>query len=337
MTIVRRTLTFAALASALAALVGGMASGATRTSTTGVVVVDTNLSYQDAQAAGTGIVLTSSGEVLTNNHVIRGATTIHVVVPQTGRRYTARVVGYAISKDVAVLQLAHATGLRTAAIGRSSTVRRGDHVTAVGNAGGTGRLVSAQGTVTAVGRTITASDGESSERLTGLIETDARLQPGDSGGPLLDGAGRVVGIDTAASSAFSFRSTSSGGFAIPIDRAVTIAKQIVAGRGSSTVHVGETAFLGVGVQPAGGYRGSVRGTGGGALVMNIVSGSPAARAGLAPGDVITAIDGRKVATPSALVVQLQRKRPGDAVELAWVDRFGSRGSGSARLVAGPPQ
>ena len=114
---------------------------------TGVVVIETNLGYQGGQAAGTGMVLTSSGEVLTNNHVIRGATDIRIRVPSTGRSYSAKVVGYSVSDDVAVLQASGASNLKTTPIGDSDSVDPGESVRALGNAGGTGRLISASGTV----------------------------------------------------------------------------------------------------------------------------------------------------------------------------------------------
>ena len=114
------------------------ASGKAKPIGRGVVVIDTNLAYQGASAAGTGIVLTSSGTVLTNNHVIDGATTIKVVLPGTGRSYTAKVVGYDRTADVAVLQLQHASNLKTLSLGDSSSLTVGSLVTAYGNAGGTG-------------------------------------------------------------------------------------------------------------------------------------------------------------------------------------------------------
>jgi S1-C subfamily serine protease len=167
---------------------------------TGVVVIETNLAYQGGQAAGTGMVLTSSGEILTNNHVIRGATDIKVRVPSTGRSYAAEVVGYDLTDDVAVLQASGAADLKTAPLGSSSSVDVGQSVQAVGNAGGTGYLSHASGTVTGVGRSITVSDDQGgSENLSGLIETNAAVRPGDSGGPLLNSAGQVIGMDTAAS------------------------------------------------------------------------------------------------------------------------------------------
>jgi S1-C subfamily serine protease len=158
---------------------------------TGVVVIDTNLAYQGARAAGTGHVLTRSGEVLTNNHVIKGATTITIVVPGTGHSYKARVVGYDVSADVAVLQASGASNLKTVSLGNSAKVRSGQSVKAVGNAGGTGSLTRALGKVTAVARAITVSDDQGgTEDLTGLIETSAALQAGDSGGPLRNAAAR---------------------------------------------------------------------------------------------------------------------------------------------------
>jgi S1-C subfamily serine protease len=232
---------------------------------TGVVIIETNLGYQGGQAAGTGMVLTSSGEVLTNNHVVEGATSIKAIIPGTSKSYDAKVLGYSATDDVAVIQLSGASGLDTISPANSDSVQVGQSVTALGNAGGTGSLTPAQGQVTGLNRSITAGDeaGGSSEQLSGLIETDANVQPGDSGGPLLDSSGHVIGMDTAASSGNGFASMygQSGGadaYAVPINHALSIAKQIESGNGSATVHVGGTAFLGVQVDSssnasAGGY------------------------------------------------------------------------------------
>src|SRR6516162_3508475 len=218
-----------------------------------LVDIVTTMGAQGASAAGTGIVLTSDGEVLTNNHVIRGATSIKVTDVGNGRTYTAKVVGYDASKDVAVIKLQNAHGLRTASLGDSSTVQRGDSVTALGNAGGKGGTPSvAAGQVVALNQSITASDegsGVNAEQLTKLIETNANIQPGDSGGALVNSYGQVIGMNTAASSGAQVQSASSQAtvqaYAIPIDNAESIAKQIEAGQGSSTVHIGATAFLGI--------------------------------------------------------------------------------------------
>ena len=228
----------------------------------GLVDINTTLGYQQEQAAGTGIVLSSNGVILTNNHVIDGATSISVTDIGNKKTYTASVVGYDRTKDIAVLQLHNASGLQTATLGNSSNASVGEDVVGIGNAGGTGGTPSAAGgTVTALNQSITASDdGDgTSEQLSGLIETNADIQPGDSGGALVDTSGDVLGIDTAASAGFSFQSNdqSSGnqGYAIPIDTALSLARAIEAGSGSSTVHIGETAFLGVEINAQGSSSG----------------------------------------------------------------------------------
>ena len=192
----------------------------------GLVDVVSTLGDEQATAAGTGIVLTSNGEMLTNNHVIDGATSIKVTDIGNGRTYTAKVVGYDATQDVAVIQLQNASGLTIASLGDSSTVQTGDSVVALGNAGGKGGTPSvAAGTVTALNQSITASDEGSgnSEQLTGLIETNADIQPGDSGGSLVNSYGQVIGMDTAASSGTQLQSQSGQAaeqaYAIPINEA----------------------------------------------------------------------------------------------------------------------
>jgi S1-C subfamily serine protease len=299
---------------------------------TGVVVIDTNLAYQGGQAAGTGMVLTPSGEILTNNHVIRGATTIKVVVPGTGHRYRAKVVGYDLSDDVAVLQARGASHLKTVTLANSAKVRVGQSVKAIGNAGGTGLLSKVTGRVTGVHRAITVSDDQGgSEHLRGLIETNAGLVAGDSGGPLLNKAGKVIGIDTAASTSFAFQQTSSSdGYAIPINRAAAIAKRIEAGKATAKIHIGPTAFLGIEVV-ANGYSGS------GAMVAAVVSGSPADSAGLVPGDVIGEFDGHSISSPAKLTSIVASEKPGAHVSLTYTDQAGATHTVSLKLASGPPQ
>jgi len=325
----------AAILAGLAAIVASiaLASHSATPLGTGVVVVRTTLGYEQGAAAGTGIVLTSNGEVLTNNHVIRGATSVRVTVPGTGRSYQATVVGYAVSEDIAVLQLKGASNLRTVSVGNSSKLHVGQSVTATGNAGGTGTLSSSKGTITGLGRTITAGDEQNgSEQLTGLIETNAPLQPGDSGGPLFDSSQRVIGVDTAASVGFSFQTAAStDGYAIPINRAVALAKQIMAGRMTATVHVGGTPFLGIQIRDAGDFGFDT----GGGLVAGVVSGSPASTAGLSPGDVITGVAGRTVGSSSDVLAALLTKTPGTTVQLTWVDQTGTQQTASVKLASGP--
>lgn len=301
---------------------------------TGVVVIDTNLGYQSAQAAGTGMVLTSSGEILTNNHVIRGATTIKVVLPGTRHSYDARVVGYDVSDDVAVLQASGASHLRTVAVGNSATVKVGQPVTAVGNAGGSGSLVSAAGTVTGVARSIEVSDENgNTEQLTGLIETDAGLQPGDSGGPLFNAGKKVIGMDTAASTSYGFQQAAgSAGYAIPVNKALAIAKAIVAGKASATVHIGATGFLGISVASSyPGYDGT------GAVIVSVVDGGPAAGAGLVPGDVITSFAGHAVTSAASLGPLVVAAKAGSTVAVTYLDQTGASQTATVTLASGPPQ
>ncbi len=319
----------AVLSLAAALLLGTQRASAASRAGKGIVNITTNLAYQGGAAAGTGMVLTPSGEVLTNNHVIRGATTIRVKDPSTGKTYSATVAGYDLSADVAVLQLKNASGLATVSIGDSSKVTVGDAVTALGNAGGAGGApIAASGTVTGLGRSITASDGGTSERLTGLIETNAGVQPGDSGGPLVDASGDVIGMDTAASQGFAFRSGSDA-FAIPINKAVAIAKEIEAGH-SATAHIGKTAFLGIEVAPGTYFTR-------GAVVAGVVQSSPASRAGLAYGDVIVAVNNRTVASPTTLTALLQKQSPGKKVQIRWIDQFGTSHTAQVTLASGPAQ
>ena len=319
----------AALVAASSTALGS--SGQARSATTGVVVVNTRLAY-GGSGAGTGIVLSSSGEVLTNNHVIRGASTIRVTVPSTGRTYSALVAGYSVTRDIALLELQGAHGLQTAVAGNSAGVQLGSRVTAVGNARGAG-LSTKTGKVTGLRQAITVSDESGTARLTGLIETNAPLEPGDSGGPLLTTNDRVVGIDAAASRSFSFRSASGEGYAIPINAALSIARQIEARRQTSTVHVGATAFLGVAVADSDPYGPSARG----AVVQEVASGSPAERAGIGTADLITAFGGQRVTSATKLKSLILRVRPGRTVRVKWVDVQDGSTSASVRLASGPPQ
>ncbi len=303
-----------------------------------IVDIRSTFSYQSATGEGSGIVLTANGEVLTNNHVIEGATAISVTDVGTGKTYVARVVGYDRTHDIAVLQLDGASGLPVAKIGDSSKVAVGTPVVAIGNAGGVGGTpTAAGGSITALNRSITASndlDG-GSESLTGLISVSADVQAGDSGGPLVNAAGTVIGMDTAAASNFSFQSQASQGFSIPINTAISEAQAMVAGRGSSDIHIGATAFLGLLVSPAPlGFSSSPVA---GVTVSSAVAGSPSARAGIGAGDTITAVDGVSVTTSTAMSAVLMRLHPGDNIMVKWSDPFGTSHSATVTLASGPPE
>ncbi|PPI16067.1 septum formation initiator [Rathayibacter sp. AY1D2] len=310
------------------------AVAASTAQTAGVVTITSELTYQGARSAGTGMILTSDGMILTNNHVVEGATAISVTVESTGRSYTARVVGTDATNDVAVLQLEDASGLTPASLDTDG-VAVGDTVTAVGNAGGTGDLVAATGTVTGLDQQITtrSESGISAETLTGLIQTDADIVSGDSGGPLVDSAGRVVGMDTAASSG----TADITGFAIPISKALDIVATIEAGADTATVEIGYPAFLGVSLSSgtASPTSRALATTASGAVIGGVVEGGPAAQAGLEAGDVVTAVDGVAVASADQLSASLAQREPGESVTISWTDSAGSARSAQVVLVEGP--
>jgi S1-C subfamily serine protease len=311
-----------------------------------IVDVTSTLALEGATAAGTGMVVTPSGEVLTNNHVIEGATSITVKVGSRSQTYNARVLGNDQADDVALVQIEGVSGLPTVKLGVSSRVTVGESVVAIGNALNLpGPPKVTQGTVTGLGRSITVRDGLGhSEQLSNLIETNAALQPGNSGGPLIDAGGSVVGMNTAAA-AGPAETVSNVGFAIPIDAAGSIVQQIQGGHESTNVRLGATAFLGVRLQPddsgngpglgGGGSRGGGGGVGSGAVVQSVNAGSPAKAAGLASGDTITSFDGQPVSSAAALTQVVHTKHPGDTVSIEWTDSSGQQHSASVRLTSGP--
>ncbi len=313
-----------------------------------VVDINTQLSDPNSQGAGTGIVLSPSGEVLTNNHVIDGATSITATDVGNGQTYPATVVGYDRSHDLAVLQLQGASGLQTASIGDSSAVTVGDEIAAIGNAGGRGGTPSvAAGTVSALDQTVTVSDegAGSAQQLAGLIQIAADVQPGDSGGPLVNTAGQVIGIVTAGSDGTRWQSSGGDGLAIPINDAIAIGKQIHTGTASATVHIGATGILGIQVQdPTAhsaprhrGGSGHRYGSGAsGALIAGVMPGSPAAQSGLSTGDVIVSVDAAAIDSPAALMTLLAGHHPGDTMRLAWVDVWGQPHAATLLLASGPP-
>ncbi|MCL2393627.1 MAG: S1C family serine protease [Acidimicrobiaceae bacterium] len=304
-----------------------------------LVDINTTLSYSQEQAAGTGIVLSSNGEILTNNHVINGETSIQVTDVGNGKTYQAKVLGYDHAQDIAVVQLIGASGLAAASVGNSSNLVAGQSVVAIGNAGGTGGQPSITGgSISSLDQSITASDeGDgTSEQLNDLIQSNASIQPGDSGGSLVNLSGQVIGVDTAASDGFSFQTGSRNpeGFSIPINRAMEIARDILAGQGSPSIHVGATAFLGVDVSGAG--QGNSPATGSGATISQVIANGAAASAGLVAGDTITSFGGKTVSSSTDLTDIIEIYHPGQTAEVAYIDSGGQSHTVNVTLASGPP-
>src|SRR6266567_3217727 len=228
---------------------GGTAGGSLTKVGQGIVIINTTLQYSSERAAGTGMVINAArGLVLTNNHVIENSTKITATVAATGKNFQARVVGYDVTGDIALIQLQHPSGLHQVPLGDSSKVKVGDVVTALGNADGRSAIVPAAGHITGVNRTITASDQGgvvTSETLHGMFQTDAGVVSGDSGGPLVDAAGNVIGMDTAGNDVRFPDQQSAAGFAIPIKTALSVAREIAAGNASSTISIGYPPFIGI--------------------------------------------------------------------------------------------
>ena len=338
----------------------------------GLVIINTTLQYDSEAAAGTGMVINAGGLVLTNNHVIDGSTKITATVASTGTTYTATVVGYDKTEDIALIRLQNASGLTTVPIGNSASVTAGTPVVALGNAQGRGTITAKPGQVTGLKQTITASENGgsvASETLHGMIQTNADIVPGDSGGPLASSAG-VIGMDTAGNEGSSQQA--SAGFAIPINTALSVSRQIAGGRASSTVTIGYPPFVGIFTgsgsssspraqaeqeqQQNGGFSGGAGNTprcytsnsgltvpsavapvSSGALVIGTICGSPAASAGLTGGAVITAVNGRAVGSPDDLTGILSRFHPGEVISVTWVSPGGQRTTSNLHLTAGPPR
>ena len=333
----------------------------------GLVLINTTLQYDSEVAAGTGMVINADGLVLTNNHVIEDSTKITATIASTGKTYPATVVGYDKTGDIALIQLRNASGLTTVPIGDSSTVRAGTAVVALGNAEGQGRITATPGHVTGLNQTITASDeggSTSTETLTGMIQTNADIVPGDSGGPLASSAG-VIGMDTAGNGANGQQAPA--GFAIPINTALSVARQIAAGHASSVITIGYPPFMGIFIgagsssdpQEQAQEQGSTSGAGNtptcytsnsdmgvpsaiapvnsGTLIIGTVCGSAAAKAGMTGGAVITAVNGQAIGSPDDLAGVLSRFHPGDTISVTWVSPSGQRSTSSVQLAAGPPQ
>jgi S1-C subfamily serine protease len=340
----------------------------------GLVDITATLKYQSETAEGTGMVLTSNGLVLTNNHVIDNSTSVYASLVASGHTYRARVIGYDTTDDVALLQLVGASGLPTVSFGNSGQVNVGTPVLALGNAQGRGGVTPAAGVISALDRSINASDQGSgtTENLHGMQQTSAQIQQGDSGGALADKSGQVIGMITAANTTSS-QPGGTVGFAIPINTALSIARQISGGRESNTVYIGDPGFLGVVLatsssasprreaddeqrylmQHGAGGGGDIGRDGcvanstdisdparvapaaAGALIIDVFCGTAADVAGMVAGDVITSVNGQAITTAGSLISLTGKYRPGAVLSIGWEDLSGHKHTTSIKLKTGP--
>ncbi|HEY6788423.1 MAG TPA: trypsin-like peptidase domain-containing protein [Trebonia sp.] len=319
-----------------------------------MVDIDAPQAYAQSLSEGTGIILTSTGLVMTNNHVIEGATAPTVTLVNSGKTYKATIVGYDSADDIALLQLAGASGLTPLTVGNSDDVAVGQAILGLGNAQGQGGTPTiAPGQVTALNQTISPADSSTGakETLHGTIQTSAQIQPGDSGGPLANAAGQVVGVDVAASQAQGLNgTTTTAGYAIPINQALQIASQIAARHDTSTVHIGLPGFMGVSVADAAkgctaagsGETGGLGGSGesggstsSGAIICGVFSGTPAQSAKLEDGDVITSVNGKSVSSANSLIAVTAGYGPGQSLTVGYVDNSGTTQSATLTLIGGP--
>ncbi|MCX5041839.1 S1C family serine protease [Aldersonia sp. NBC_00410] len=292
--------------------------------------IDVSIEPLGLRGAGTGIVLTPDGQILTSHHVVKGASSIAVTDIGTGETFDAEVLGYDATRDIALLQLDGAAQLPVARVGDSAGVRVGNEVMAIGNAGGDGgEPTGALGVVTDLDRSIIARNEADYSRksLDGLIEIEADVSAGQSGGSLVDWSGSVVGVVTAASGELTRElAQPTNGYAVPIADAMGVVDQIRSGRTSDTVHVGRTAELGA----------LISNVPGGAKVDVALYGSAAYRAGIPDGAVITAANGRPVGSTEDLRAVITRAQPGEMLDLGWIDSGGALRRTVLELDEGPP-
>ena len=291
-------------------------------------IVDINTTVGSSAAAGTGMIISSTGEILTNNHVVNSSTSITVTVQGRSQTYTAHVIGVDASQDVAVIQIDQSvSGLPTVKFANSSNLKVGDTVIAIGNALGQGGTPHAEaGQVTALDQTITASEGGGvSETLKGMVESDALIYEGDSGGALVNASGQVVGMITAGQ-AQGFRSAASNvGYAIASNTAIGVANRILAHEQASDLTYGQVGYLGVSVQTVDATIAQQLGlnVSSGAAVAAVVAGSPAASAGITRNSVITSLGGQAINNADDLGTAIRSHQPGDSVSVTWVNASGT--------------
>ncbi|MBO7132213.1 trypsin-like peptidase domain-containing protein [Candidatus Saccharibacteria bacterium] len=270
-----------------------------------------------SSAAGTGVIVSSDGYILTNKHVIADATSVYVVLDDGTIYESVEIVATDPLNDIAFLKIKDAKDLKAATLGDSKTLNVGQQVIAIGNALGQYQNTVTSGIISGLGRSIEASDGSgyNTETLSDMIQTDAAINSGNSGGPLVNAAGEVIGINTATST-----SAENMGFAIPISSVKGMLKQLIENGEASRAYLG---VYSVEITPevAKAYNLPVSS---GAYLYNssaynaVISGSPASKAGLKDKDIVTAVNGVKVGTAGTLSDLIGEYKPGDTVQLTVV-------------------
>jgi S1-C subfamily serine protease len=310
----------------------GSGSLATQATASKVVdaVVNMTVTLSQGESADSGMIVSPTGEVLTVNHAIAGATSIKVVIGGRGIAHTAHVLGYDVVDDIAMLQIDVVSNLKTVPFGDSSKVKVGGLVVAIGNDSRGGPPVSTRGKVTALNPPV----GANAAPFRGMLRSQLNVPVAGGGGPLVNAHGDVIGMNDAQDS-------SGASFAIPINEAATVVAQICRGNTTDKVHIGPTALLGVQINnnatattvPGGGHSAQSNSE---ATVISVESNSAAASAGIKTGDVITSINGKSIANSDALHVALTLYHPGDRVNVGWVDTSGARHAAVVKLGVGPP-
>ncbi len=258
--------------------------------------------FADA-AAGTGVIISGDGEIMTNAHVVGDATSVKVTLAGESQARDAAVVGTDPANDLALLKIANASGLPAADLGQSADVRVGDDVVAIGNALAlNGGPTVTRGIVSALDRSLETQNSS----MSGLIQTDASISSGNSGGPLVDATGKVIGINSAVASSGAGTAAENIGFAIAIDNARPVIDRL-----RNHTPAAAMGFLGVrSSDPEDGSRG--------ATVVSVDEGSAADVAGIQAGDLITAIDGKSVDGAAALGAAVRAHTPGTPVKITFV-------------------
>ena len=280
------------------------------------------------QGAGTGVILTPDGDVLTNAHVIADAASIKVKLSTGDRTYAASLLGSDPAADVALIHIEGVSDLPVATLGRSSELQVGDEVVAIGNALALpGGPTVTTGIVSALDRTI----GSGSRRLEHLIQTDAAINPGNSGGPLVNADAEVVGINTAVIQSSGQGDAQNIGFAIASDTIRPMIEELRQAGGRARV----PAYLGVTTTTLNDEtRARLGASGTGAFVLSVSPGTPAEAAGLRAGDVITGVEGERITSSDELGSAIRSHRPGDRVKISW-QRGGAERSAAVDLAQTP--